>query len=151
MTLDELRWLAATIDCEGTIGIYGSGPQAGPIPFRYYRPAISVQMTHQEYVATLWVVSGCGTVTGPYSDPAGIYQQRWNWSVDTGHMLEFCRAIYTYLIIKKHQALLVEEYLVAKANGYMTQSLGYSFYIRSSNMNHDQFGTRPGPGRPRKG
>lgn len=141
MRLEDLTWLAATIDCDGTIGIYRNG-----------LVVVSVSMTSKEYIEEVQLRSGLGTIFSVTPAYEGA-QLQWRWQANTDKwsgLGYLCELLIPHLIIKKQQAQLVMYFMQAKRDGTLSPAAKKMYYETSRQLNGAQFKGQ-GPGRPRKG
>ena len=100
----QLGYIAGIIDGEGCIGLAHTK--------RYYAPHITVNMTHELTVKTLYYSTGLGTVCQRKAPlKKETYKVNWHWQVQTFAEIHcLLRLILPYLIVKRELAELMLQY-----------------------------------------
>lgn len=87
----KIAWVAAIIDGEGHIGLSQG------------RPRISVEMTDEDLIDRLLLLSGTGKKYGPYS---GTNKDCWQWIVNkSSDAIALCYTIYPIMSIRRQNKI----------------------------------------------
>lgn len=102
----EKGYIAATVDCEGTLGA-GEHCNRGNWTIRAY---LVVGNTNVNLLNWLYYTSGIGSIGNGNNHPKEGHKPSFVWRVTGGRQLQWLlKIIYPYLIIKKKQAELLLE------------------------------------------
>jgi hypothetical protein len=106
----DIAYAAATIDCEGWIGItQGTGYNRKRVPYLRYNCTVRVGTTSKEL--TDWLQQTFGGGVYFRKSQSDKWKDQWYWVIGSETMKSFLNLVLPYLKIKKAQAILALEYL----------------------------------------
>jgi len=102
----KFGWTAGIIDGEGCITVIGRGN------LRDFYPMVAVANTSQEMITELVQLSSklVGSPGHVNERKFEKYKTQWQWSLFHKTAVAFCKEIEPYLIVKRQQAILIQQF-----------------------------------------
>ncbi len=113
----EKAWLAAVIDCEGSISVAREQQVKAKRGYSY-RPLVQINNTKRELVARVQEITGVGAINRVSHQDHASWNDIYRWNANSNAIRKFLPEIVPYLLLKKRQAERTLQILSCLNSGY---------------------------------